>query len=1001
MNIPDDSTPGRGAELRPTTNVPHNWSPAVEATRLRLDLKRARTDAEAGRSKAAESAVDTLLASIDRLRRSRPLGREETDDLSVIEASALSLRAQLLDSSGRSTADQAGLLERALGVFTLVTGSRDVAPHTWADYGAVLDILGRTTDAERALRRAVEQGDASRQARHRLARIMLSSGRPEEAESILREILGADGKGDDPTTMRLLGDSLWARGDPRAYEAYLAAASTLLAAGRLDQAVEVATLATEAGPARVDAQLVLVDALRLLGDNTSALGVIDDVLLLAPDDPRALGAKADILRTNGEYDRAVEALDAILAQFPDDAFALGMKADALRARGNLDEALPLLDRAVERGPADAWNLGTRGQVLRALGRQADARADLLRALKLSKDMPWVMAELAALEFEAGDYVAAREQAAAALNREPTHPVALAIMGYVYQQSGDFPAAESTFEDLVRLAPEWPDAWRGLAAVQDVLGRPAEALQSVQRALELDPADEETVKFGVDLLLQNGKNDAVLELVDAFRKREDPPAWAMVARAAALRQAGELDAALAELRGGLEAHSGIPSLHGELARTLEAQGSGEDALEAYSTALQLDGGAIALRRELADLEFRLGRYNEAARTLEVADGEPAGVGTADDLIRRGEALRLAGRAREARDCLLRALDLDAREVRALDLDAREVRAREVRALTGLLYVYLDLGKPARARIYAVRVLESGGKRDPALLADVALVDAAEKKFDAALDRTARAMDLALHAGSEDGWVRFVRGQTLNRVGQWAEAAEVLRPLRDSNPSAATLSEFGWALENAVLLDIAERIPDEPPRLDGSARTRLREAQEAYDGALRQEPKGAWHRRGLADVLRLQGDDLLARKHFDAIIRQLSSTSVYGAGDLGLLAWCHYSLGNPSAAVPLYINAVSTDTADTEYLHFDLGLALLASNQPDLAESSYRRGLGALRGSERHLSLATALVARNDLAAAQFLEQIHYEVSRPAFRHLNDRIRELSARAFHQRPSYDDE
>lgn len=973
MNVPDDSTPRKGAKLRSTTMRPRIWSSAVEATRLRLDLERARTDAEAGRSKAAESAVDTILVDIDRLRRSRPLGREETDDLSVIEASALSLRAQLLDSSGRSTADQAGLLERALGVFKLVTGSRDVATYAWADYGAVLDILGRTADAERALKRAVEQGDASHEAHHRLARIMLNSDRPEEAESILREIVSADGNGDDPTTMRLLGDSLWARGDPRAYEAYLAAARTLLAVGRLDEAVEVATSAKEAGPARVDAQLVLVDALRLLGDNVSALKVIDDVLLLTPANPRALGAKADILRISGEYERAVEALDAILAHFPDDVFAMGMKADVLRARGDFDEALPLLDRAVERGPVDAWNLGTRGQVLRALGRTADARADLLRALELSDEMPWVMAELAALEFEAGDHVAAREQATAALNREPTHPIALAVTGYVYQQSGDFPAAESTFEELVRLAPEWPDAWRGLAAVQDEMDRPAAALQSVQRALELDPADEETVKLGVDLLLRNGKNDAALELVDAFRKREDPPAWVMVARAAALRQAGELDAALAELRGDLEAHPGIPDLHWELARTLGAQGSGEDALEAYSAALHLDSGAIALRRELADLEFRLGRYDEAARTLDFADIEPVGAGTVDDLIRRGESLRLAGNPTEARDCLLRALELD---------------TREVRAMTGLLYVYLDLGKPARARIYADRVLTSG-EREPALLADVALVDAAEKKYDAALDRTAMAMDLALDLGLEDGWVRFVRGQTLNKVGQWADAAEVLRPLQDSNPSADTLFEFGWALENAVLVDIAERIPGEPPRLDESARTRLREAQKAYDGAWRQEPKNSWHRRGLADTLRLLGEDLLAREHFEAIIRQLSSESVYGADDLGLLAWCHYSLGNPSAAVPLYINAVSTDTADTEYLHFDLGLALLASNQPDLAESTYWRGLGALHGSERHLSLAAVLVARNDLAAAQLLEQIDYEVSRTAFRHLSDRIRKLSS------------
>ena len=67
MNVADDSTPSRGAKLRPTTMRPRiNWSSAVEATGLQLDLERARTDAEAGRSDAAESGVNTILADINR-----------------------------------------------------------------------------------------------------------------------------------------------------------------------------------------------------------------------------------------------------------------------------------------------------------------------------------------------------------------------------------------------------------------------------------------------------------------------------------------------------------------------------------------------------------------------------------------------------------------------------------------------------------------------------------------------------------------------------------------------------------------------------------------------------------------------------------------------------------------------------------------------------------------------------------------------------------------------
>lgn len=968
MNMPMDGDVGRAALSGSSAMRPRlSRSSVVEVTGLRLALERARRDADAGRIEAAGRALDQILADLDRLRRSGTEETAESGDLAVIEASAVSLRAQVSDVPGRSSTGEVGALERALNVLRLATGSRDVTVNTWADYGAVLDILGMKGEAERALRQALDLGDTSREAHHRLARIMLATGRPEEAESILRSIPTSDT--DDATTLRLLGDSLWARLDPGAYDAYLAAAQALLASRRLDETVEVATLAIRTVPSRVEARFVLGDALRLLNRNEQALEVIGGVLELSPAHPTALTAKADILRITGDFQGAVEALDAVLADFPEDSFALGMKADVLRAQGDYVAALPLLDKAIQLVPDDAWNIGTRGQVLRGLSRYDDAREDLLAALHLSDEMPWVRAEMAALELDVGNSAAARDQAAQALSRDPKHPLALAVMGYVQEQAGEYSAAESTFQDLVLAVPDEAWAWIRLAAVQATTGQSQSALTSAQQAIALDPSDEDAARLAVELLLRSNDNDGALRLLEVFRVRQNPPPWAMSAAGAALRQLGELNAATDELRDALNAWPDDPVLHLELARTLDARDIRVDALEQYRAALRLDrSNDLVIRRELADLEFRLGQFDDAARTLDL-DSASITDWTPEDLIVRGESLRRAGKASEARTCFLRALELD---------------AGRVDAMTGLLYVYLDLGKPVQARVYADRVLE-GWADDPALLADVALVDAAEKKYDAALERTATALRL----DPKNDWVQLVRGQILNLVGEWSAAVAVLQPLTHSDPSASTLSEFGWAAENAAVREVADAVPSGPPRLHDAARQLLAAAHAAYAGALDQDPADAWYRRGLADTLSLEGAVDEGRGHYRSIVEQMSAAPVNGANDLGLLAWCHYALGNTGDAVSLFINAVASDTADTEYLHFDLGLAMLASGQPDLGRLSYRRGLDVLVGSDHRHSLVAALIARNDLVSAQLLEKVPYEASIEILALLNERIDQLSS------------
>lgn len=959
------SSDSRNARLRPRADR----LSAVDAPGLRLRLELARANAEAGRPLEAEKALPGILADIDRLRSSSP-SRAPDNELSLVEASALSLQAQLSEASHPSVVQEGTPLSRAVGVFNIITGAGEVNARAWADYGAAQDILGLKADAEVSLREALRRGDTSRSTSHRLARILLRTNRAEEAEQILRQVLARDTP--KPTTLRLLGDSLSGRRGAEAAEAYVTAARMLLSADQLEGAVEVARLAVELAPSNFEAWLVLGDGVRLLGQNDEALQALDQALALFPAHPQALAARADLLRIVGDYAGALADLDALLEQSPDDAFALGMKGDVLRAEERFDEALPLLTKAVELAPDDAWNLGTRGQVFHALSQLPKARADLFAALRTTDDMPWIQAELAFVELDDDELTAALEHASAALERDPDEPIALLVMSELHKRGGDLAAAQEVLHVLTQAEPNLGWAWVRRAEVAADLDQLEEAQTFVHRALELDPHDTEAVQLGVDLLLKQGKHSDAMRLIQSLPDSDDTPPWVYAAKGAALRQAGDLEESIDTLRIALGAHPVDAELHFELARTMNQGGRARGALAEYRTAVALAGtDHFVIRRELADLEVRLKEYDAAAHTLE--DGESSAGWTPDDLSRRGEALRLAGRTLEARRCFLHAL---------------EVGADPVTAKTGLLYSYLDLGKPAKARVYAQQVLEEAGQ-NPAILADVALVDAAENLYDAAVERTAEAMDI----DSENTWVRLVRGRILNQIGDWQGAVAALELLQDDGNTASTHFELGWAAENLAMRQVADHVArGEPLQLREESLKLLHTAHTAYEQACGHDPDNAWFRRGLADVHSVEGADDLAREHYQAVVEKLRASPTFTPDSMGLLAWCHHALGDNATAISLYINAAATDTSDGAYLHFDLGVALLASDQPELAVSTYRRGLAVLDAMNRHQSLAAALVARNDLTAAQLLHRIKPdEHTRTVMKLLQARIASLASSA----------
>lgn len=187
----------------------------------------------------------------------------------------------------------------------------------------------------------------------------------------------------------------------------------------------------------------------------------------APQDDEIVGAYAAACRTAGRLDDARRLYGEALLLDPSDHEWL------LRLReldGDFAPVLAQLQAAAQAAPQDDTAQGAYGRVLLALGRAAEARPSLLRALQLNP----ASASWLDLYLESGGDTAALAQAVAT----PAAPAPSAS------------AAADVPDTITALRASDDEYWGTLAKAKLAAGDRAGARAALDRALALDPEDEE-------------------------------------------------------------------------------------------------------------------------------------------------------------------------------------------------------------------------------------------------------------------------------------------------------------------------------------------------------------------------------------------------------------------------------------------------------------------------------------------------------------------------------
>ncbi len=354
--------------------------------------------------------------------------------------------------------------------------------------------------------------------------------------------------------------------NPRASAARVEIARLRIRSGAED-AVAVATEATKADPASVDARLTLVRALLQKREFAKAQSALDELASASPN-VAAVHTQMGLLRAlRNDAAGARAAFNRALELDPMQLEAIGGLTAVDMSGGRKQEALTRVDTLVTNAPKN----------LNALLVAAQAHA------------------------AANNLTRAEELARTAIEVDQSSPVAYSLLGRIYLAQKRLDAARTQFQRIADSQERPVGPLTVIGTIHMLQNKNAEAQQTFERVVQLDPKAGVAANNLAWLYLENGGSvDRALSLATAAKQQlpnsaevHDTLGWAYFKKDRLLE-------AITALRRAVELDAKNPTTVYHLALALEKNGDRREAREVMTRYLQLDPSS----ERSADIKRRL-------------------------------------------------------------------------------------------------------------------------------------------------------------------------------------------------------------------------------------------------------------------------------------------------------------------------------------------------------------------------------------------------------------
>ena len=183
-------------------------------------------------------------------------------------------------------------------------------------------------------------------------------------------------------------------------------------------------------------------------------------------DVHQIWVKGNQLLEEGKYEQAIENYDKVLADRPDFFDAWYGKGLAIKLGGDKEGSLACFDEVLKLKPDHVPSLNARGNTHIQLGRYQEAFKDLQKAIEIDDQY------------------------------FPAHY----NLGTAWFFTGEFKKALIHYQFAVRINPKPQELWYRIGCVFLELGRQEDAIEALEKALQLKPVYE---SFGTDIWFQKG------------------------------------------------------------------------------------------------------------------------------------------------------------------------------------------------------------------------------------------------------------------------------------------------------------------------------------------------------------------------------------------------------------------------------------------------------------------------------------------------------------------
>ncbi|EAL68336.1 hypothetical protein DDB_G0278327 [Dictyostelium discoideum AX4] len=318
---------------------------------------------------------------------------------------------------------------------------------------------------------------------------------------------------------------------PTHNENLISKASELINESRFEEAIKLLNTAIEIQPLDANAYALRADTLEFLGRYDEAILDYEKILGFLPQSIPCYSSLASCFYNKGEIDRAIRYFEQILIIDPNYIPANGFLGDIYLKKGDLSKSLEYYKNVLRIQPESVIGLVGLGCLALKQNNKKDATKIFRQVIKLGEGKPISFFQTSVSTSggssdnnNSGNYYQNDVKFKGSIDSNPIY-IAHVSLAHIYYNELNAVEALKQFNKVIEYNPNNSNALALASTLKQQDGQLGEALETIDKSLELDPSSEFSKSIKADILYDLERFEEAVplfkELLAGFLQGENP------------------------------------------------------------------------------------------------------------------------------------------------------------------------------------------------------------------------------------------------------------------------------------------------------------------------------------------------------------------------------------------------------------------------------------------------------------------------------------------------